>query len=237
MAPIVAALGVSLLALGALLLRRLGSPYRTARILRSAPLVTVSEAVAAALGGDRRYLRVHGRVRSDEEFPDEQDRPLVLRRTRLETLADGGWRVLEEDAAAVPFAIEDRAASIDIDIAALGDGLVVLPRESSGTAAEIRDRVPATVPDGTAVRLRIDQVSAVEHAYAAGLTTLVEDRPPLTAGMGRPLIVSTLEIPEAMRVLAAGRRREAIAVRLLLVCGMALLAGAVAVLLVELTAR
>jgi hypothetical protein len=58
------------------------------------------------------------------------------------------------------------------------------------------------------VRLRIDQISAVEHATAAGVPTLARDGSTLlTAGMGRPLLLTTLDPDEAMRVLASDQRR------------------------------
>ncbi len=83
------------------------------------------------------------------------------------------------------------------------------------------------MPDGidpeTRVRLRVEQVSAVEHATVVG--TPARDpagQPILTAGTGRPLILSTLEPAEAMQLLAGGRNR-AIGVAVLLVAGLALL--------------
>ena len=48
----------------------------------------------------------------------------------------------------------------------------------------------------------------------------------LTAGMGRPLILSSVEPEAAMRLLAAGRRRSVVAAAALLVVGLGLLATA-----------
>ena len=218
------ALGLGLFAAGAWLLARLGPAYRVGRLLRAAPLVSVGEAERAAQSGQQRYLRVHGRIRSEEEFPDESDRPLVFRRTRLEVLERGRWRVLEEERLAVPFGVEERGAALDVDVAALGDGLVVLPREASGRAAEIRERIPRPVPDDALVRHRVDQISAVERAFVAGVPALSEGRAVLTAGLGRPLIVSTLDPAEAIRVLSAGRRRQVVAAAVLMAAGLAALA-------------
>ena len=86
MIPIALAIaGLVALAMAALLLRRTGSAYRVARVLAAAPDVPLSELVAAiAPGSPTRYVRTHGRISSDEEFPDEANRPLVFRRRRLE---------------------------------------------------------------------------------------------------------------------------------------------------------
>ena len=209
MIPIaLAAMGCAALLLALLLLRRLPG-YRIARVLWSAPEASVGEAVTAAERRDRRYLRVRGRITSDEEFPDEHDRPLVFRRTRLEVAeTDGAWRVLEEERLAVPFGVQDRTDSIRVDADVLDEGLVVLVRESTGFAREVPERLPPGIPPDARVRHGVDQISAVEHAIVAGVPeTDAEGVPVLTQGLGRPLILTTLEVPEAMRLLSAGRRR------------------------------
>jgi hypothetical protein len=226
--------GVAALVLGALVLRRV-SGYRVARILRAAPSAGVAEAVEAAARGERRYLQVRGRIASTEEFPDELDRPLVFRRRRLE-VADrpGDWRIVEEERLAVPFGIQERGAFVAVDAEALDEGLVVLPREATGRAEEVPDRVPAGTPAHALVRHRIDQVSAVEHAAVAGVPVLVDGVPTLTAGLGRPLILTTLEAPEAVRVLAAGRRRDVVLAAALLIGGLGLLVLSIVVGLADL---
>ncbi len=96
---------------------------------------------------------------------------------------------------------------IAVDAEALDDGLVVVIREAEGTAAEVPERVPDDLPGATPVRLRVRQVSSVEHALALGVPALDPERGPLLGpGLGRPLILTTLEPAEAMRVLAVDRR-------------------------------
>ena len=83
----------------------------------------------------------------------------------------------------------------------------------------------------------IQQVSAVEHAVVAGVpATLPGSGPPtMTAGLGRPLILTTLENEEAMRLLAGGTTRPRLVVAFagvgaaLVVVGLAM--GAIQVLL------
>jgi hypothetical protein len=223
-----AVLGGAAIAAAAVLLRRIGG-YPIARSLRGAPPVSIAEARELA-AGPARYVRVAGRVASDEEFPDEHDRPLVFRRRRLEVAErPGRWRILEDEREAVPFSVEDRSSSIDVDVSVLGEGLVVLTREAAGLASEVADHLPQGIAPDARVRLRVEQLSAVEHASVAGVPRTDEGgRPRLGAGLGRPLIVTPLELPEAMRVLSGGRRAELRLAAGLLLAGGVLLAVAAA---------
>ncbi len=228
-ALLLAASGVLALGLGALTMRGFGPGYRIGRILRGAPEVTLPEVEEAARTGRRVYVRAHGRISSDEEFPDEHDRPLVYRRRRVQLGGPSGWEAIEDAREAVPFGIASRGVQVDVDVDVLDEGLVVLPRESSGTAGEVPEHAPAGVAPDRAMRLLIEQVSAVEHAFVAGVPTLGPGgRPMLTAGNGRPLVVCTLELPEAMRVLGGANRTRAAGAAALLAAGGLLLAGALA---------
>jgi hypothetical protein len=230
------------LAVALLLLRSLGVRYRVGRLLAAAPLVDI-EAARQLAASEARYVRVNGRIKSDEEFPDENDRPLVYRRKRIE-IADvrrrggrggpGGWRTLADEREAVPFGVETRGAFIAVDENAIDDGLVAIPRESTGTLADL----PADLLEGAAdlpapdapARLVIEQLSAVEHATVCGTPFLRDGQPTMTAGLGRPLIVTILDQPSAMRLLASGYRRRVIAAAsLIAIAAILSLAAAVAV--------
>ena len=66
--------------------------------------------------------------------------------------------------------------------------------------------MPEGTPPETPVRLRVEQLSSVDHAIACGVPVRDAERGVvLRAGLGRPLIVTTLEPDEAMRLLAVGR--------------------------------
>ena len=69
----------------------------------------------------------------------------------------------------MPFWLEERGVRVAIDVDALAEGLVVVPRFSEGLASELEPGMhPALVdvaPDAR-IRLRVEQVSAVEHASA-----------------------------------------------------------------------
>jgi hypothetical protein len=207
---------------GVAVLRTYGPNYRIGRLLATTPEVAVGEARAMA-SGHVRYVRIAGRIDAEDEFEDEAHRPLVFRRTRLQLRREGRWVSFEDRRERVRFEVRDGLEAIAVDDTALDTGLVVVPRESVGTAADVADRVPAGTPGETPVRLRVDQVSSVEHAIVLGVPVLdPTGEPHLSAGLGRPLILTTLEPDEAMRVLAEGGRRRILVATLCLAGGMGL---------------
>ena len=213
-------LGLVALGAGAAVLRSFGPRYRVGRLLSTTPRVTLGEAVALA-SGDQRYVSVRGRVDAEEPFEDDAHRPLVYRRTRLERRDDRAWSAFEDDIRTVPFQVQEGLDQIGIDTDVLDAGLIVVTRESAGVAADLADRAPAGLPASTPVRLRIEQVSAVEHAIVVGVPRPGPDGTArMTAGLGRPLILTTLEPPEAMRLLAAGDARRPLAAALCLGVGL-----------------
>ncbi len=207
-------------------LRTLGPRYRVGRLLATTPRVSVEQALVLAKQGAGRYVRVDGRIDASAEFKDQDHRPLVFRRTRLEARHARGWSAFEDSREQVPFAISEGLAGIAVDAAALDAGLVVVPRESTGVASDLADRVPPGLTGATPVRARIEQLSSVEHAVVLGVPVSNGEGPRLTAGLGRPLILTTLELPEAMRVLAGGRTtRPRIAAALFAVGALLVAAG------------
>ncbi len=219
--------GAAALLAAGLVLRSFGPGYRLGRLLAGTPHVTVEEALSQARQGDGRYVRVDGRIDSAAEFEDEHHRPLVFRRRRIQARLRDRWETIDERREAVSFEVREGLASLAIDTDGLGDGLVVIPREASGTAADVRDHVATDVPDGTPVRMRIEQVSSVEHAIVLGVPVAAGDGSVIIGpGRGRPLVLTTLDVPEAMRLLAGGRRaRTALAATLLAAGAVAIVAG------------
>ena len=162
--PVVA--GFVALVAGVLVLRTYGPNYRVGRLLASTPEVSVAEARGLA-GGPPRYVRVSGRIDAEDEFEDDAHRPLVFRRTRLQLRRDGAGSPSRTAASASAFEVRDGLEGIVVDDATLDDGLVVVPRESVGTAADVADRVPAgTPPDDPGPAAR-----------RAGLVGRARDRP------------------------------------------------------------
>jgi hypothetical protein len=204
--PLVA--GLVALVAGVLVLRTYGPNYRVGRLLASTPEVSVTEARELAAGPPR-YVRVSGRIDAEDEFEDDAHRPLVFRRTRLQVRRDAGWTTFEDGRERVRFEVRDGLEGIVVDDATLDSGLVVVPRESVGTAADVADRVPPGTTADTPVRLRVEQVSSVEHAIVLGVPNLDEaGEARLSAGLGRPLVLTTLEPDEAMRLLTDGSARR-----------------------------
>jgi hypothetical protein len=224
---VLAAIGLLLIGATGLLLRSVGSAWRVARVLgstREVPLSSIGDAAG-------QYVKTHGRIGSEEEFPDEHQRPLVFRRTRVQHAASGGrWETLNDDRLAVPFWIEERGDALTIDVDALGDGLVVVPRVAEGIAADLPNslgmEVPPMLSADAPVRVRIDQVSAVEHATVAGQVQATSDGHRITAGNGRPLILTTVAPDAAMRLLASEHRRRVVGAAALGVAGLGFIAAA-----------
>jgi hypothetical protein len=219
------AVGLVALAIGIAILRTFGPNYRVGRLLAVAPQVTVAQARALA-SGPARFVAVRGRIDSESEFEDDAHRPLVLRRVRLE-LGDGRrWTTVDEERRSVDFEVREGLDAIGVDHAALSSGLVVIARESVGTAADAIDRVPEGTSPATPLRLRIEQVSSVEHATVAGVPTLDASSGAIrmSQGLGRPLILTTLERDEAMRVLTADAPRRPLVAAVALVVGLISLA-------------
>lgn len=223
--------GFVAIAASELLARRLAPRYVLGRTLAGARNVSIDEARAMALAGDARYVRVHGRITSDEEFPDEQERPLVYRRKRVELRRpDGSWRIGASETEGVPFGVESRASFVAVDAAAIGAGLVVVPRQADGSAADLPAELATDAEPGTAARLVVEQVSAVEHAYVAGVPRATADGlVTMSASRNRPLILTTLEIDDAMRLLGGGQRPRAFALSGVLIIGAGLILAGIVV--------
>jgi hypothetical protein len=185
----------------------MGPGARVGRIIAVTRIVPVSEAIAAAAAGAPRYLGVLGRVDSADDWEDEGGRPLVFQRRRLELRAGSRWEAFEDERRVVPFEVSQGLDRIAVDGEALDEGLVVVTRESVGTAADIADRVPAGTDPATPARLRIHLLSSVDHAMVLGVPAMDPERGAiLRPGLGRPLILTNLEPKEAIRLLADGRR-------------------------------
>jgi hypothetical protein len=217
---LVAAGAVALIA-GVVVLRSFGAGYRIGRLLARTPRIAIEEARSLAESGARRYVRIDGRIDSSDEFDDADHRPLVLRRTRLEARTGRGWETVEDSREQVPFEVREGTAGIDIDGAQLDTGLVVVPRLSAGVAGDLADRRPPGLGPETPLRVRIEQVSSVEHAIVLGVPVADHGRIRMEPGLGRPLVLTTLDPPEAMRVLGGGDTTRARAAAGLLLLGLA----------------
>lgn len=222
---LVVALGLAAIATGTLLLRTYGPRTRVGRLLGVTPRVSIAAARELAATGRGRYLRVEGRLDADDELADEGSRPLVFRRARLEARVGSRWRTLSDERRSVPFVVREGLDAIAIDADALDAGVVVIPRVSEGTAGEVPGRLRAELPTDTPVRLVVETLSSIDHATVLGLPIAARGgEPRIGAGGGRPLVVSTVADPEAMRILAGGDRRRPVVAAAAFFAGLILLA-------------
>lgn len=222
-------LGLASLAAGLVLLRRLGTKARIGRILASTPVVPVDRARELAFAGTPRYVAVGGRIDAEEDFLDENERPLVYRRTRLELRGPRGWTTVDYHREALPFEVAGGLERLAVDHEALDEGLVTVERESIGTAGEIPDRVPEGTDPATPARLRVQFLSTVDHGLVLGVPVVDPVLgPTMRAGLGRPLVLTTLEPAEAMRLLAVDHQGTTRAATVLLAAGLVLTVAGVA---------
>jgi hypothetical protein len=219
-----------------MILRTFGPGYRIGRLLAVAPRVSVAEALRLADAGTARYVRVDGRIDSDAEFEDADHRPLVLRRTTIDWRpagSAGSWTRFDTRIEATPFVIREGLDEIGVDGEAIGDGLVTIPRESVGQARDIVTLIEAGVDPAAEARLRVDHLSTIDHGSVLGVPVRAAGGFTIGPGLGRPLIISTLEGGEAMRALAGGSTHRS---RLAIACmavGIVLVVAATAWWLVE----
>jgi hypothetical protein len=240
--------GVLLVAFGLLLSRRADERTRAGQLLAGLSPVTPTEALRlAALRGDSSpYLAIKGSIDAAEIFEDENHRPLVYRRERVSIADEGGWRVIDTAERSLPFVVSDPSSSISIATADLADGLVVVERRWEGSVAELHAAAReyqqaeaaslvaaiAARDPSRAARVSLEQISSLDRATAAG--HLVDGE--LRAGAGRPLVVTTLERAEALRLLGSegrGRLASSTAALAALALGLLLLLGGIVMALAE----
>lgn len=234
-------IGAALAAIGLLLSRRTDTRTRIGQLLAGLAPLSPSEAlrVAAARNGSVPYLAIKGSIDAAEIFEDEHHRPLVFRRERVSVADGAGWRVIDEAVRRLPFVVSDPSSAIEIDVDALAEGLIVVERRWEGSVAELhaagRDyQSPETASlvaalassdPSRSARVGLEQISSLDRAIAAG--ALIDGR--LGAGAGRPLVVTTLERSEALRLLGgeggSGLMRSAAILALIAIGVLLLLAG------------
>ena len=245
MSPIVI-VGVALILVGLLLSRRTDARTRAGQLLAGLSPVTPTEALrlAALRGESSPYLAIKGSIDAAEIFEDENHRPLVFRRERVSIADEGSWRVIDTAERSLPFVVSDPSSSISIATADLADGLVVVERRWEGSVAELyaagrEYQSPETAALVAAIaasdpsrqaRVGLEQISNLDRATAVG--HLVDGE--LRAGAGRPLVVTTLERAEALRLLGSegrGRLASSTLALALLALGLLLLIGGLALAL------
>ena len=245
MNPVVV-VGAALILFGLLLSRRTDARTRAGQLLAGLSPISPTEALnLAALRGDAApYLAIKGSIDAPEIFEDEHHRPLVFRRERVSIADEGHWRVIDTSQRSLPFVVSDPSNSISIAIADLAEGLVVVERRWEGSVADLhaagreyqRPETAALVAALAAsdptrgARVGLEQISNLDRATAAGQLLNGE----LRAGAGRPLVVTTLDRADALRLLGSegrGRLASSTLALALLALGVLLLLGGIALTL------
>jgi len=230
MSALLLALGVGLITLSVWASRRGGTRARSARLMAGLAPVSPEEAL---LVGENRYLAVQGSIDAAEAFDDENHRPLVYRRERVLVREGDTWRELERAVRSVQFFVTSSSASIEVDAELLGDGLVVIERQWEGSVAELvasgrsfKEAATSTLVAELAAsapalttRVVLEQISTLDRGTVVGLLRNGK----LTAGgAGQPLVLTTLDRRDALRILGS-EARGSLAVSLLTLA--ALVAG------------
>jgi hypothetical protein len=239
-------IGAALIVAGLLLSRRTDVRTRAGQLLAGLSPISPTEALrlVALRGESAPYLAIKGSIDAPEIFEDEHHRPLVYRRERVSIADEQGWRVIDDAVRSLPFVISDASSAITIATVDLADGLVVVERRWEGSVAELHAAgreyqsadtaalvaaLAASDPSRQA-RVGLEQISNLDRATAAG--QLVDGE--LRAGAGRPLVVTTLDRAEALRLLGGegrGRLASSTAALALLALGLLLLIGGIALAL------
>ncbi len=239
-------IGAALIVAGLLLSRRTDVRTRAGQLLAGLSPISPTEALrlVALRGESAPYLAIKGSIDAPEIFEDEHHRPLVYRRERVSIADEQGWRVIDDAVRSLPFVISDASSAITIATVDLADGLVVVERRWEGSVAELHAAgreyqsadtaalvaaLAASDPSRQA-RVGLEQISNLDRATAAG--QLVDGE--LRAGAGRPLVVTTLDRAEALRLLGGegrGRLASSTAALALLALGLLLLLGGIALAL------
>jgi len=239
-------IGAALIVAGLLLSRRTDVRTRAGQLLAGLSPISPTEALrlVALRGESAPYLAIKGSIDAPDIFEDEHHRPLVYRRERVSIADEQGWRVIDDAVRSLPFVISDASSAITIATADLADGLVVVERRWEGSVAELHAAgreyqsadtaalvaaLAASDPSRQA-RVGLEQISNLDRATAAG--QLVDGE--LRAGAGRPLVVTTLDRAEALRLLGGegrGRLASSTLALALLALGLLLLIGGIALAL------
>ncbi|MFM8628892.1 MAG: hypothetical protein ACKOC3_02070 [Candidatus Limnocylindrus sp.] len=247
MSAVLLALGTGLIALSVWASRRGGTRARSARLMAGLAPVSPEEAL---LVGEGRYLAVQGSIDAAEAFDDENHRPLVYRRERVLVREGDTWRELERAVRSVQFFITSPRASIEIDADSLGDGLVVIERQWEGSVLELVASGRTFTDDATSAlvtalatsaptltaRVVLEQISTLDRGTVVGL---LRNGRLTAAGAGQPLVLTTLDRRDALRILGS-EARGSLAISLItlaaLVAGVLTVGIAIVALLGEISA-
>jgi hypothetical protein len=230
--------GVALLAGGVAAIRLSGAAPGVARRLAGARGVRVGDLIDME-PLPQRPVRVTGRIRCPDPILTERgDRLVAVHRDVQVKPPNGPWRSIDRVRETRGFELWDHDGSLPIDPARAAEPLIVIPHVWRGTTADLTDagHLAAVARLGMGdqpwpARSVTRMVSVVERLLVLAHVTRNAEGVRLEPPPGG-FLVSTLELPDAMRLLGGPRRRLLLAGYAMI--GLAALAGisAVAALLI-----
>ena len=206
--------GAVLVGGGLLLVRSSGSRIGMARRLAGAAQFRVGDLLDLELL-PARPVRVVGRIRCPDPLVTRDDERLVALHRDVEVrLGDGRWRTVERLRETRGFELYDHDGSLPLDIAAAAEPLIAIPHVWRGDAGELVDESHrASVERLQREGLRPGAARSVTRGVSVVDRLLVLAHPERDASGSialRPpkggFVISTLDVPDAMRLLGGPRR-------------------------------
>ncbi len=204
----------AVLAGGYLFARSSGAAVATGRRLAGAREHRVGD-LADLVPPPDRPIRIAGRIRcGDPIVTARDDRLVALHRDVDVQLADGSWRTIERLRASRRFELWDHDGSLAIDAGEAAEPLVVLPHVWRGSVEDLTDeghlaavaRLRAEGHHPSAARSVTRMVSVVERLLVLARVARSADGQVALAPPPGGYLVSSLDLPDAMRVLGGPRR-------------------------------
>jgi hypothetical protein len=210
---LILALGLLLVAGGAVLVRLGGAQAALARRLAGPAEVKVGRLLDDTELPER-PVRVVGRIRCRDPLDAGEGERLVAYHRDVEVRVGGRWRSVERMRETRSFDLWDHDGSVPVDPARAADPLITIPKVWRGDPSELEE------PHASAVARLVERHGPATEARAVTRTINVTDRllvvaRPLRDDAGRVTLeppdggylISTLDLPDAMRVLGGRHGR------------------------------
>ena len=210
-------LGAALLAAGGVLFVRMAGGHPLVAV-QFARLPQLAAGEAAKPGSHDRVARIAGRIRCADPIVTADGERLVAFHRDVEVHTPDGWRGIERVRETRSFELWDHAGALTVDAADAAEPLVVIPRAWRGSAADLdasfgpalaRLRAERTPPG--AARAVTRTVSVVDRVLVSGIPRAKPDGGTRLMPPPRGHIVSSLELPDAMRLLGGPHKGRLLA--------------------------
>jgi hypothetical protein len=227
-----AALGVVLVATGAIWMRAAGADPDRARRLAGARGMAVAD-VLDLTEAPARPVRISGRIRCPDPLVAPDGEQLVaFHRDVSVRLADGRWRTIERIRESRSFELWDHAGSLPVDPSLAAEPLITIPLVWEGSPDVLVDPHAAAVARltaehgtaPTAARAETRTISVVDPLLVLARVEVGPDGQRIVPPEGGYLIAD-LELDAAMRLLGGARRRQLVLAIATAAAGVVLITG------------